>query len=228
VSAHETWSKQLSPMNTRRVSLGFDLRVNPDLQGENPSQSNQHLVPGLLSPISADPSVWLETEEIESLTERILPDFANPLHLKKSIDLLVDACDRRGIPTTGLWPVCITSFESNLIALEGRFGPGYFDNRPEEELLSRGWHLLGFDVVDLAGLISGLKGCGYVEPTWSQLRNRFGGCLNEVGLFSGCSVASQFAEVRGLEIKAHAPFVVVGVLISGSQIGRTHELATPE
>jgi hypothetical protein len=205
-------------MNTKRVSLGFDLRVNPDLQRENPSQVNQHLIPGRRNPISVDAGVWLETEEIESLTEGILPDFANPLHLTKSIDLLVDACGQRGISTSGLWTVCFTSFESNVIALEERFGPGYFDNRPkEEDLLSRGWQLVGFDVVDLSGLISGLKGCGYVEPTWSQLRDCFGSALNEVGLFSDCSTASQFAEVRGLQIQAHAPFVVVGVLIQDPQ-----------
>src|ERR1700722_18942105 len=169
-------------MNTKRVSLGFDLRVNPDLQKENASQMNQHLVPELRSPISADEGVWVTTEEIESLTDGVLPDFVNPLHLSKNIDLLVDACAKRGISTAGLWPVCITSSESNVIALAARFGPAYFDNQlKEEDLLSSGWQLFGFDVVDLGGLISGLKGCGYVEPTWSQLRGYFGNALNEVG-----------------------------------------------
>ena len=74
------------------------------------------------------------------------------------------------------------------------------------------WQFRGFDVVDLDGLISGLKGCGYVEPAWSQLRNYFAASLNEIGLFSDLSVASQFTEVRGLQIRDHAPFVVVSVL----------------
>jgi hypothetical protein len=206
-------AEQLSPMNAKRVSLGFDLRVNPDFQRDNPSQDNQHLVPGLRSPICADPAVWVEPEEIESLTEGILPNFANPLHLAKSIDLLIDACRERGIRTFGLWPVCLTSFEANLVALEGRFGPGYFDNSLEEQvLLSDGWHLEGFDVVDLGGLTSGLKGCGYVEPKWSQFRDYFGDDLNPFGLFKEHSTASQFAEARGLEIREHAPFVVAGIL----------------
>lgn len=205
-------------MHTKRVSFGFDLRVNPDLQKENPSQMDQYLVAGLHSPISADPSVWVETEEVESLTEGMLMDFVNPLRLGKSLDLLIDASVKRGISTSGLWPVCFTSFESNLIALGARSDPGYFDNQPrEEELLSGGWQLVGFDVVDLSGLISGLKGCGYIEPTWSQLREYFGSALNEVGLFNDCSTASQFAEVRGLQIQAHAPFVVVGVLVQGQR-----------
>jgi hypothetical protein len=205
-------------MNTKRVSLGFDLRVDPESQRKNPAQRNQHLVPDLRSPISVDPAVWVETEEIESLTEGILPDFANPLHLAKSIDLLVDACDKRSISITGFWPVCLTSFESNVIALAQRFGAGYFSNPPrEEELLSHGWQLVGFDVVDLGGLISGLKGCGYIEPSWSQLRSYFGSALNEVGLFNDYSVASQFAEVRGIQIQEHAPFVVAGVLVRGTK-----------
>jgi hypothetical protein len=131
-------------MNSKRVSLGFDLRVNPDLQAENPLQKNQHLVPELYSPVSADAMVWRETDEIESLTEGILPDFANPLHLAKSIELLVDACEERGIPTAGLWPVCITTLETNLIALAARYGPEYFESHPEEEeILSRGWRFYG-------------------------------------------------------------------------------------
>jgi hypothetical protein len=200
-------------MEGKRVSLGFDLRVSPDLQLENPSQQNQRLVPRLGSPISADSSVWLAPEEVESLTEGILPDFANPLHLAKRIDQLIEACRKKGMSPIGLWPVCLTSFETNLVALNAQFGLGYFDNpEREEDLLSCGWRLMGFDVVDLKGLTSGLKGCGYVEPTWSALRNFFAGALNEIGLFRDSMVASQFSEVRGLQINEHSPFVVVGVL----------------
>jgi hypothetical protein len=201
-------------MSRNRVSLGFDLRVNADLQGQNLSQQDQRLISAPYIPISADPSVWSETEEIAALMEGTTRDFVNPLHLAKSIDLLLDACSRRGISTTDLRPVCLTTYESNIIALDDRFGPGYFSDRPrEEELLSLGWTHMGFDVVDLNGLISGLKGCGYVEPTRSQLKEYFGGALNNVGLFDNNTMASQFAEVRGLQIRAHAPFVVVGLLV---------------
>jgi hypothetical protein len=62
------------------------------------------------------------------------------------------------------------------------------------------------------GLISGLKGCGYKEPTWTQLRVEFGGAVNESGLFTDAAVASEFGRVQGLEVREHAPFVVVGVL----------------
>ena len=70
--------------------------------------------------------------------------------------------------------------------------------------------------MDLDGLISGLKGCGYIEPIRSQLRDYFGSSLNELGLFDNLLAASQFAEVRALEIRAHAPFVVTGLFVRGA------------
>lgn len=200
-------------MNFKRVSVGFGLRVNPEKESANRYPENQHLVLRVHNPICADASVWVEDSEIEHLTEGVLPDFANPLHLAKSIDLLVEVCKKQRISTRGLWPVCITSSEANVIVLVEHFGHGYFDNQPtEEELLARGWKLMGFDIVDLRGMISGLKGCGYTEPTWSRLRNLFGEALNEVGLFSDSLAAFEFAQVRGAQIRAHAPFVVVGIL----------------
>jgi hypothetical protein len=83
----------------------------------------------------------------------------------------------------------------------------------EDDLRSNGWQFMGFDVVDLYGLVSGLKGCGYVEPTWSQLRAHFGSYLNELGLFTEWTAAARFAEVRGLQIREHAPFAVIGILV---------------
>jgi hypothetical protein len=200
-------------MSIRRISLGFDLRVNPETQKANPAQMNQSLMSAPSSPISADQNIWSEPEQVESLMDGVLPDFANPLHLAKSIDLLLDACRQCGIPTADLCRVCLTTDEANIVALIDRFGPGYFENQPkEEDLISQGWQLRGFDVVDPDGLISGLKGVRYNEPTRSQLRNYFGSTLNEVGLFNNAPVACQFAGVRGLQVKAHAPFVVIGVL----------------
>jgi len=192
------------------------LRVNPELQEwDDQWRHSQRLVPTRASPVSADPGVWVQGKEIELLNGEILPDYANPLYLAKHLDVLLDECRKRNISTNELVPVCITSAESNLIALASKFGPGYLDSSlTEDGLLSVGWRLAGFDVVDLNGLISGLKGCGYVEPTWSQLRGVFGGALNEIGLFGDWEAACHFAEVRGLRIREHAPFIVAGALVS--------------
>ena len=114
------WPSELI-MNAKRVSLGFDLRVKPDLQGEIPSQNNQHLTSGLQSPLSADSSVWLQPREIESLWAGGLPNFSNPLNLATSLDLLVAATRRQGISISNLWSVCVTADQTDTIALVERY-----------------------------------------------------------------------------------------------------------
>lgn len=105
-------------MTSKRVSLGFDLRVDPELQEwDDEWRRNQRLVPTLASPVGADPSVWIEGREIEALWDGVIPDYGNPLGLAKRTDPLLDECRKRSISTSGLVPVCITSVESNLIAL---------------------------------------------------------------------------------------------------------------
>jgi hypothetical protein len=119
-----------------------------------------------------------------------------------------------GIATVGFTSVCLTISGETAAALsEDHWADHFAVALREEDLLLRGWRFLGFDVAELNGLCSGLKGCGYKEPLWSQLRARFGGALNDVGLFSDATIASQFAGIRGLEIPSHAPFEVVGVLV---------------
>lgn len=197
----------------KRISLGFDLRVDPDLCEKTSSQIGQRLVPEISNPISADPNVWPQPEEVASLWHGLLPEFSNPLNLAKSLDSLRDASGQRGVSSAALVPVSLTSFQTNIIALVERFGTGYFEDQPSEEaLLSQGWQFRGFDIVDFDGLISGLKGCGYADSTRSQLSSHFGASLNGLGLFDDWAAASAFAEVRELEIREHAPFIVVGIL----------------
>ncbi|HEX3942410.1 MAG TPA: hypothetical protein VHX11_13070 [Acidobacteriaceae bacterium] len=89
-------------MDAKRISLGFDLRLNPQLQKENPLQRAQHLVPTLQNPISADPAVWLTPEECEPLWQGTFPSFSNPLHLAKNLEMLAEACVQRAISISGL------------------------------------------------------------------------------------------------------------------------------
>jgi hypothetical protein len=166
-----------------------------------------------VSPISADPAVWPTSDEAGERWSGLLPDFLNPLYLAAYLEKLVSAYKGEGFSLSNLCPICVTSDPTIKIGLDKRFGAGYFENQPaEQELLSQGWAFRGFDVVDLDGMISGLKGCDYNEPIWSQLRKYYSEQLNDEGLFFDANVASHFAEVRGLEIRQHAPFVVVGVL----------------
>jgi hypothetical protein len=204
------------PMNETRLVLGFDLRSDPAQYNHHLLRDDQRLTPHLQSPISADPAVWLSPPGAEQLWQGLLQDFSNPLNLAKDLDLLETTYSQRLISTADLWPICITAHRTIADVLAKRYGPDYFECFVEEsELKSKGWRHLGFDVVDLDGLISGLKGCGYTEPLWSQLRNEFQASLNEVGLFTDMFIAFRFAEVRGLEIPEHAPFTTVGVLTRG-------------
>ena len=204
----------------KRVSLGFDLRVDPNFHREVSSQIGQRLVPEISDPISADPNVWPQPPGVASLWQGALPEFSNPLNLARSLALLRDASDERAVSVTAATPVCLTSFQTNIVALVERFGTGYFDDQTDEkELLSQGWQFMGFDVVDLDGLISGLKGCGYAESSRSQLRSHFGASLNNLGLFTQWEVAARFAEVRGLQMRKHSPFVVVGVFVHARNYG---------
>ncbi len=168
-------------MNETRLVLGFDLRSDPAQDNHHPIRDDQRLTPDLQSPISADPAVWPSPPGAEQLWPGLLQDFSNPLNLAKDLDLLETTYSQRSISTADLWPICITAHRTIADVLAKRYGPGYFDCFVEaSELKSKGWRHLGFDVIDLNGLISGLKGCGYTEPLWSHLRNEFQAYLNEV------------------------------------------------
>lgn len=199
---------------TKRVSCGFNLRIHAGFD-ENPAHWNWFMLgTDNLSLISADTMVWIVPDEVDSLIQDDTKKFWNPLGLASDLNLLLRACCERNIPVSSLSPICLTVSEEVLAGLIKRSGRGYFENAPsEDELLSSGWMFLGLDIVQLNGLYSGLKGIGYKEPSWSKLRARFGSALNEVGLFSDEAIASQFAEMRGIEIPTHGPFDVVGVLI---------------
>ncbi len=198
---------------TDRVSLGFDLRVNPSCVHLSRSNGEQLLEPYRTSPVSADPAVWPTIRVAADLWGGLLPRFLNPLYLASDLGELIKAYQQEGIFVGDLYPVCITCEASIIASLNVRFGEGYFRSPiTEGVLLSNNWELQGFDVVDLDGMISGLKGCGYRDPSWSQMRVDFGSSLNEKGLFFDSEQAKMFAKVREVEIAAHAPFVVVGVL----------------
>jgi hypothetical protein len=198
---------------TKYISGGFDLRLRIELVPDEPWFADQCLVPEIRNRISADGMVWPPPEAVSDFYFSNLISY--PLGLLNDLDELLAALHERGVTTVNLTPVCLTISEANVVVLCQKGWAYHFENAPTgEKLLACGWRFLGFDIVQLdGGLCSGLKGCGYIEPSWSQLRARFGGALNEVGLFSDDTIASQFAKVQALEIPEHAPFEVVGILV---------------
>lgn len=200
---------------TSHVSCGFDLRVNALLEQKCiPDWDQFLLVPDKRSSMSVDTLVWPEPEGMNTFIQDDSQTFWTPLGLASSLKLLIEGCRKQCLPVANSFPVCVTVTEAVLAVLVKRFGSGYFDSpQRESDLLLAGWRFLGFDAVALEGLHSGLKGIGFREPSWSQLRAQFGGSLNEVGLFSDGAVAAKFAETRGAEMQSHAPFEVLGLFV---------------
>ena len=201
-------------MATDFISIGFDLRVEASASTVWPDQM---LDPRNQSAICADSNVWQTPPEIESSMGGVLSDSMNPLYLYKSLASLRSVC--AGLTTFDKrWLfVSITAHPAVVSCLTHRFGPGYFDEyQKEAHLQLTGWRHMGFDVVDLDGMVSGLKGCGYKEPALSDLRTYFLDSLNQSGLFCSASDAAMFAQARGLQVRDHSPFIVVGVLTHDS------------
>jgi hypothetical protein len=196
------------------ISIGFDLRVQPSLCESASIRPDQMLDPSNQSPVCADSSVWQKPIEIISgLHGGVLSELMNPLYLYKDPASLRGAYDGLTSLDKHWLSVSITAHPAVASYLTQRFGAGYFDQPYEEiHLQSTGWQHMGFDTVDLDGMVSGLKGCGYTAPALSDLRIHFLQRLNQYGLFGSPLDAGMFAQVRSLQIREHSPFVVVGVL----------------
>lgn len=196
----------------KRISGGFDLRTRIDLQVEDLRQRDQYLIPEHRIPISADPWIWDRPDTVDSYLLKEPESY--PMGLRNNLRKLLTDLHEEGIVFSDVSLVCLLIFGRALSELSRQFGESYFADAPTEgELLASGWRFLGFDVVELNGLTSGLKGIGYREPLWTQLKAEFGSALNDLGLFGEERPALQFAEIRGKEIPEHAPFDVVGLLV---------------
>lgn len=73
----------------------------------------------------------------------------------------------------------------------------------ETDLILDGWVMLGYDVIDINGLISGLSNCGAASQ---ELKKEFAQHINKYSLFRDFSPALKFANKRSSEIPAHSPF----------------------
>lgn len=214
-------------MKFQRLCLGYDLRL--------PIQSSSwvappHLDSQCLAPrgfqLSADPNVWPSTTEVSELICDQIGTLANPLCLASDIDLLIKTCKDKGINTDEMLAVAFTCLEENFIPLNERYGgPGWFkSSKSEDDMRNFGWEFVGFDILDLNGLISGLSGCEYKPESKQKLYANFANALNDLGLFNSNILALRFANVRGLQIPQHAPFTPVGVWIKR----RMHLASVPD
>ncbi|MFO1171255.1 MAG: hypothetical protein U1E49_09825 [Hyphomicrobiaceae bacterium] len=194
---------------TGRVCIGFDARIRPGSRSDLPAP----LIGGRTF-LSADPSVWLPPQALADQWNGPIPDWGNSLGLAKDVHAL------RPFPTGPDDCLVALTASKHVVATEiQRAGPGYFDViRSERELLADGWTLVGFDALDTSGLISGLHGCGFAEPSLLYFQHHFWPQLNEACLFETDRDAAAFGAYRGVEIREHAPFVEVGVCVKSPAI----------
>ncbi|MCC6486944.1 MAG: hypothetical protein IT364_05535, partial [Candidatus Hydrogenedentes bacterium] len=83
-------------------------------------------------------------------------------------------------------------------------------HRPEPDSPGSDWTLLGFDVADLGGSVSGLMNCGYSAGD-SAAVVEFGPLLNECHLFDCVEDAQRFRARADERVPEHAPFFVYGL-----------------
>jgi hypothetical protein len=204
----------------KQLCLGYDLRL--------PIQNDSLVIPSYLEEqclvskriqLSGDPNVWPNTLDVANLIYGHIWILSNPLGLANNINILIKNCRDRGIDTDEMVAVALTCFEENFIALNERYGTGWLGELvvSEDELKISGWDFVGFDILDLNGLISGLSGCGYKPSSKHELQAIFADALNDVGLFDSSLSALRFANVRALQIPQHAPFTIVGIWIKSQK-----------
>lgn len=203
-------------MYTDEICIGFDCRINERRQSARPALSSKQILSRQLYPLSGDPLVWPRPDGAEIIADAGTGN--NPLGLAQSAEL-VNQMSQRLETISGEVPqiIALTCAAVCVDVIEEKFGPGWFNKELTSGMLHRnGWVLLGFDVLDMQGLISGVSGCGYSEAAREMMLKRFHKALNSRGLFASHRLASEFATARGLQIRAHAPFVPVSIYRKGS------------
>lgn len=189
--------------NSQRMCIGFDLRIEKN--------SLSHEIKALFLNntliFSADPNVLIRLPEIQLLLDENLWNISNPLNLFLNEQKMEDTSSEI-VGITSLLRLCLTCSSLSVRVLSDLFGSSWLEMLPtENQLISQGWKLRGFDTIDLRGLFSGLSGCGN-----NRIISDIQPLLNDCNLFSKEKDAIEFAEARGLQIPIHAPFIVVGVL----------------
>ncbi|MCH8029416.1 MAG: hypothetical protein IH874_05750 [Candidatus Dadabacteria bacterium] len=81
------------------------------------------------------------------------------------------------------------------------------------------WNLLGYDVANHAGSISGLSNTGFNTEDRETLREKWGPHLNEHHLFDDVSRAVEFKEFIDEEVPEHAPFYIYGIRLVKEWVG---------
>lgn len=190
----------------KRLIIGFDYRFSY----EKSIKRLDYYTFQNLKVLSGDPNVWERPREVYDLLDQDPEYVINPLTLATNFEFL-----KKKMPSNVAeysMPMAISLSSKAISCVIEKYGSFWFsDLMSEDDLLSQGWDFMGFDVLDINGLYSGINGCGYKEDTRELLKRNFSKYFNDFSLISLYQKAVEFSDISNREIPAHAPFYSVGI-----------------
>jgi hypothetical protein len=187
--------------------IGFDVRVARETDA--PWFPEYLLRKEVKFVVSVDPMVFPVSPNEES---RRLQAGASP---KENLLGLLTSLPLDAGSESHVWKISATINKEVCDKLESKFGTPLTTGllSTASDLASGGWKWLGYDVVDMNGLISGLLNCG---PNSLESEIKFSPYINEFALFDNFQIAKEYAAIRDAEIPNHSPFYPVSLWKSSS------------
>lgn len=191
-------------MRFKMQTFGYDIRTKLPFRQRPFLDLPIELVSDLPSDIiSVDPEICARREEISDAMKLGMFENASPLGLIYSLDSYISVFD---LNTDFL--IRISFCDVNSIKQSLQLG---YDRNKLEQHDSIEWNHVGYDVVDLDGLISGFFRGGFRNINDFDPFSMFYSKLNSFGLFFDIDCAYKFAEFRNNDIQEHAPYSVLHV-----------------
>lgn len=186
----------------RSTMLGYQLRQPMNqIAIQWPQERRNHFLlnPGIAFPLSADKAVW-PTADDAAMSAAFFEDFdPTPFSAPNGLSLFSIRSNTPLPKKEDGVLVALSTSQIRASALRAK----HFINEQSHNLI--GLDLVGFDVCD-DYLISGLSNFGLTEHERSSLQKKFGGSLNQFGLFKNIEDAEEFSLVMNKIAKEHAPF----------------------
>lgn len=105
---------------TDRKCIGFDLRVRPSLQIDDPSRASDWLQLANHNPISIDRSVWHRWSDVDFFTDKLRPGFYYPLNLAGEIERPLAMARAMNADLLDMQAACFTLSPEGIVLLSAR------------------------------------------------------------------------------------------------------------
>lgn len=203
----------------KEVLVGFDAREpiqQAGFQWDLASRARYLVCPDAPLPISVDGHVWKSVFSPEVPRSPVPEEWGRNSHLWRDKTAIMQAVDDAGLrkPQSEEPPAHVVIAVSAVF--DSRRGVAWDPQcwiPCEPSKIEASWRLLGYDIIEEYGTISGLSGCGYDGDSVPQLRKRWGQHLNGFHLFKKRRVALRFCEVTNERVPEHAPFLPYGIWV---------------